>query len=158
MALKITVIAVGKLKERFWVEACAEYAKRLGAYAKLEFKEIPDRDPAKVGGEEKGVDLECSDVVAAIPERAHVILLDINGKELSSSEIASRLDDLALYGESDLVFIIGGSCGVNRAVRVRANERWSFGRITMPHNMARVVLLEQLYRGFRISRNEPYHK
>ena len=82
MALKITVIAVGKLKERFWVEACAEYAKRLGAYAKLEFKEIPDRDPAKVGGEEKGVDLECSDVVAAIPERAHVILLDINGKEL----------------------------------------------------------------------------
>lgn len=156
--MKITVVAVGKLKERFWADACAEYAKRLSAYATVKMVEIADRDPAKSGGEEAGRALEGKGILAAIPERSHVVLLDIGGKERSSEEIASHLDDLMLCGESSITFVIGGSCGVSPEVRARADERLSFGRITLPHNLARVVLLEQVYRAFKIMRGEPYHK
>lgn len=156
--MKITVVAVGKLKERFWADACAEYAKRLSAYATVKMVEIADRDPAKSGGEEAGRALEGKGILAAIPERSHVVLLDIGGKERSSEEIASHLDDLMLRGESLITFVIGGSCGVSPEVRARADERLSFGRITLPHNLARVVLLEQVYRAFKIMRGEPYHK
>ena len=142
--MKITVVAVGKLKERFWADACAEYAKRLSAYATVKMVEIADRDPAKSGGEETGRALEGKGILAAIPERSHVVLLDIGGKERSSEEIASHLDDLMLRGESSITFVIGGSCGVSPEVRSRADERLSFGRITLPHNLARVVLLEQV--------------
>ena len=157
-SVKITVVAVGKLKERFWADACAEYVKRLSAYASIKMVEIPDRDPAKTGGEEAGRALEGKAILAAIPERSHVVLLDIGGKERSSEEIASHLDDLMLPGESSITFVIGGSCGVSSEVRARADERLSFGRITLPHNLARVVLLEQVYRAFKIMRGEPYHK
>ena len=156
--MKITVVAVGKLKERFWADACAEYAKRLSAYATVKMVEIADRDPAKSGGEEAGRALEGKGILAAIPERSHVVLLDIGGKERSSEEIASHLDDLMLRGESSITLVIGGSCGVSSEVRARADERLSFGRITLPHNLARVVLLEQVYRAFKIMRGEPYHK
>ena len=152
--MKITVVAVGKLKERFWADACAEYAKRLSAYATVKMVEIVDRDPAKSGGEEAGRVLEGKGILAAIPERSHVVLLDIGGKERSSEEIASHLDDLMLRGESSITFVIG----VSPEVRARADERLSFGRITLPHNLARVVLLEQVYRAFKIMRGEPYHK
>lgn len=97
-AVKITVVAVGKLKERFWADACAEYVKRLGAYATVKMVEVADRDPAKSGGEEAGRELEGKGILAAIPERSHVVLLDIGGKERSSEEIASHLDDLMLRG------------------------------------------------------------
>lgn len=157
-SVKITVVAVGKLKERFWADACAEYVKRLSAYASIKMVEIPDRDPAKTGGEEAGRALEGKAILAAIPERSHVVLLDIGGKERSSEEIASHLNDLLLRGESSITFVIGGSCGVSSEVRARADERLSFGRITLPHNLARVVLLEQVYRAFKIMRGEPYHK
>lgn len=157
-SVKITVVAVGKLKERFWADACAEYVKRLSAYASIKMVEIPDRDPAKTGGEEAGCALEGKAILAAIPERSHVVLLDIGGKERSSEEIASHLNDLMLRGESSITFVIGGSCGVSSEVRARADERLSFGRITLPHNLARVVLLEQVYRAFKIMRGEPYHK
>ena len=157
-SVKITVFAVGKLKERFWADACAEYVKRLSAYASIKMVEIPDRDPAKTGGEEAGRALEGKAILAAIPERSHVVLLDIGGKERSSEEIASHLNDLMLRGESSITFVIGGSCGVSSEVRARADERLSFGRITLPHNLARVVLLEQVYRAFKIMRGEPYHK
>lgn len=156
--IKITVVAVGKLKERFWTEACAEYLKRLKAYAKVEVKEIADIDPAKAGGIASARDKEGAAVLAAIPEASHAILLAIEGKERSSESFAHRLDDLALSGKSDLAFIIGGSDGVSDAVRARADEQLSFGPITLPHNLARVVLLEQVYRAFKISRGEPYHK
>ena len=156
--MKITGGAVGKLKERFWADACAEYVKRLSAYASIKMVEIPDRDPAKTGGEEAGRALEGKAILAAIPERSHVVLLDIGGKERSSEEIASHLNDLMLRGESSITFVIGGSCGVSSEVRARADERLSFGRITLPHNLARVVLLEQVYRAFKIMRGEPYHK
>lgn len=157
-SVKITVVAVGKLKERFWADACAEYVKRLSAYASIKMVEIPDRDPAKTGGEEAGRALEGKAILAAIPERSHVVLLDIGGKERSSEEITSHLNDLMLRGESSITFVIGGSCGVSSEVRARADERLSFGRITLPHNLARVVLLEQVYRAFKIMRGEPYHK
>lgn len=156
--MKITVIAVGKLKERFWAEACAEYVKRLGAFASVRIVEVPDRDPAKSGGEEAGRSLEGRAVLSAIPERSHVVLLDIGGKERSSEEIATHLNDLMLRQVSSLTFVIGGSCGVSDEVSSRADERLSFGRITLPHNLARVVLLEQVYRAFKIMRGEPYHK
>ena len=156
--MKITVVAVGKLKERFWSDACAEYVKRLGGYATVKVLEVPDRDPAKSGGEDGARALEGKAILAAIPDRSHVILLDVAGKERSSEEIAARLADLMVRGSSSITFVIGGSCGVSDEVYARADERLSFGRITLPHNLARVVLLEQAYRAFKIMRGEPYHK
>lgn len=149
--LKITVIAVGKLKERFWKDACAEYLKRLGAYVKMEVREIPDSSMER----EEPLILAAVD---ALSSDAHVMLLDIQGVETSSEQLASKLDGLTIRGISQVVFIIGGSDGVSAAVRSRANERISFGPITLPHNLARVVLLEQVYRACKIARHEPYHK
>lgn len=159
--VKITVVTVGKLKERFWVEACAEYLKRLQPYARVAVQEIADVDPGRAGGVGAARDKEGAAILAALArgaEKAHVILLDIGGKQRSSVEFSQRLDALALAGESDVAFVVGGSDGVSDAVRQRANETLSFGRITLPHNLARVVLLEQLYRAMKISRGEPYHK
>ena len=139
--LKITVVAVGKLKEKFWVAACDEYLKRLRPYAKVAVTEIPDVDPARAGGVEAAREREGAGILAAVPECAHVILMAIEGKQRSSVDFSRHLDDLALRGASEL-----------------ADETFSFGPITLPHNLARVVLLEQLYRAFKISRGEPYHK
>ena len=156
--MNITVVAVGKLKERFWKQACDEYLKRLQPYAKVQVREVADVDPAKAGGVDAARTKEGVAVLAAIPERAHVLLLAIEGTQRSSEELSLRIDDLALHGESDLVFVIGGSDGLSETVYARADELLSFGRITLPHNLARVVLLEQVYRAFKISRGEPYHK
>lgn len=156
--MRYAVVAVGKLKEKFWVQACAEYVKRLGAYAKVEMREVADVDPARAGGVEASRAREGQEILAAIPARSHVILLAIDGKQRSSEQFSAHLDELALRGKSDLTFVIGGSDGVSPEVRARANETFSFGSITLPHNLARVVLLEQLYRACKISRGEPYHK
>lgn len=156
--MRYAVVAVGKLKEKFWVQACAEYVKRLGAYAKVEMREMADIDPARAGGVEASRAREGQEILAAIPARSHVILLAIDGKQRSSEQFSAHLDELALRGKSDLTFVIGGSDGVSPEVRARANETFSFGPITLPHNLARVVLLEQLYRACKISRGEPYHK
>jgi 23S rRNA (pseudouridine1915-N3)-methyltransferase len=156
--MNIEVIAVGKLKERFWSQACDEYLKRLRPYAKVSVHEVADRDPGRAGGVAAEVEREGADILAAVPERAHVILLDIQGTLVTSEDEASRLQGLMVGGTSDVAVVIGGSCGVSESVRRRADERWSFGRITMPHNLARVVALEQLYRAFKIMRGEPYHK
>ena len=156
--MNITVVAVGKLKERFWADACAEYLKRLGPYARVTVAEVADVDPARAGGEAAARAAEGCSVLARIPERAHVIALAIGGKARTSEGLAAHLDDLALGGTSDVAFVIGGSTGIDEAVLARADETLSFGPITLPHNLARVVLLEQLYRAFKISRGEPYHK
>lgn len=156
--MKITVAAVGKLKERYWTDACAEYLKRLGAYAKVSVCEVADRDPAKSGGSEAARRREASDLLSSISPDSHVILLEIEGTPRSSEGLSKRIDELALHGSSDITFVIGGSTGVDQSVRERADETLSFGPITLPHNLARVVLLEQIYRAFRISRGEPYHK
>lgn len=156
--MNITVVCVGKLKEKFWVDACAEYLKRLKPYAQVTVKEIPDVDPAKAGGIAGSLEKEGAAILAAIPDRSHVLLLAIKGKQRSSEDFSARIDELALQGKSDLAFVVGGSDGVNDDVCARANETLSFGAITLPHNLARVVLLEQIYRAFKISRGEPYHK
>lgn len=156
--MRYTVIAVGKLKERFWRDACAEYTKRLGAYGKVEIREVADIDPARAGGVEASRSREGEEILSAIPEHSYVILLAIDGKQRSSEAFSEHLDELALRGKSDLTFVIGGSDGVSPDVRFRADETFSFGRITLPHNLARVVLLEQVYRACKISRGEPYHK
>ncbi len=156
--MKFTIVAVGKLKERFWADACAEYLKRLQPYARTSVKEVADIDPAKAGGVDAARDKEGAAILSSIADSSHVVLLAIDGKERSSVSFSQRLDALALGGTSDISFVIGGSDGVSDAVRARANETLSFGPITLPHNLARVVLLEQLYRAQRISRGEPYHK
>lgn len=156
--VKFTIVAVGKLKERFWADACAEYLKRLQPYARTQVKEVADVDPARVGGVEAARVKEGSAILAAVPATSHLLLLAIDGKQRSSTGLSQRLDALALGGTSDISFVIGGSDGVSEAVRSRADETLSFGPITLPHNLARVVLLEQLYRAQRISRGEPYHK
>ena len=156
--MKYTVVAVGKLKERFWIDACAEYLKRLQPYAKTTVVEVPDADPAKAGGEQSAIVREGASILKAIPERAHVVLLAIDGKQRTSEELSRRLDELALAGVGEVVFVIGGSCGVGDDVRARADETLSFGKITLPHNLARVVLLEQLYRAFSINNHSKYHK
>ena len=154
---RITVVAVGKLKERFWRDALTEYAKRLGAFCNFTVRELPDRDPARYGGEEPAREAEGADIVRAAGD-AHCILLAIDGRPVSSEDIAARLDALVCSGKSDIAFVVGGSTGVSDAVRAHADEAWSFGAITLPHNLARVVLAEQIYRAFKISHGEPYHK
>ena len=144
--LKITVIAVGKLKERFWRDACAEYSKRLGGYCNLTVREIPDSNREQ----------ESTLVLEALPENATIIVLDIQGKETSSEALASLIERHTVEGVSHLVFVIGGSDGLTNAVKERASLRMSFGPITLPHNLARVVLLEQV--AFKIIKREPYHK
>lgn len=143
----ISLIVVGKLKERFWKDAVAEYEKRLGAYTKLRIVEIPDR----------GIDFE-SDEIVRLAGSSYLILLAIQGTQRSSEDISKRLDELMVQGKSNIAFCIGGSDGVNDSVFRRADETLSFGKITLPHNLARVVLLEQVYRAFKIMRGEPYHK
>lgn len=156
--MRFTIVAVGKLKERFWVDACAEYLKRLQPYAKTVIKEVPDVDPARAGGVRAACQKEGASIIAALPDNAHVLLLAVEGLQRSSVGLSGHLDELALSGVSDFAFIVGGSEGVSDAVRSCADETLSFGPITLPHNLARVVLLEQLYRAQKISRGEPYHK
>lgn len=161
--LHIRVIAVGRLKERFWAQACDEYLKRLQPYASVEVVELADMDPAKVGSEQKAVELESAAILSALKSNRAAasslsILLDIGGKQISSEDIASRFESAPFEGVNDIDFVVGGSCGVSREVRQAVGLRWSLGRITLPHNLARVVLLEQIYRAFKILRHEPYHK
>ena len=156
--MKITVVAVGKLKERFWADACAEYMKRLSGYAKVSVREVPDVDPARAGGVDAARAKEAAGILSAIAPSSHVILMAIEGTQRSSEQLSRRMDALTLGGVSDMTFVIGGSDGVDASVYARADETLSFGPITLPHNLARVVLLEQVYRAFKISRGEPYHK
>ena len=156
--MRFTVVAVGKLKERLWTDACAEYLKRLQPYAKTEVREIADVDPGRAGGVDAARDREGAAIVGALSPSSHVVLLAIDGKQRSSEGFSRRIDALKLNGASDIAFVIGGSDGVSAAVRQRADETLSFGPVTLPHNLARVVLLEQLYRAQKISRGEPYHK
>jgi 23S rRNA (pseudouridine1915-N3)-methyltransferase len=154
--VKLTIVAVGRLKERFWREAADEYLKRLKPYADVRVVEIADRDSGR--NAPRALADEGTDVLRAIPAAAYVVALDSAGQQLSSEGFSASIDDLALHGSSHLVFLIGGSVGMSAEVLARADARLSLGLMTLPHNLARVVLLEQLYRAFRISRGEPYHK
>jgi 23S rRNA (pseudouridine1915-N3)-methyltransferase len=154
--VRLTIIAVGRLKERYWREAAEEYLKRLGPYANVRVVEVADRDSGR--DEARALAEEGADVLKALPDSAHVIALEIGGKQRSSEQFSAHLDELGLSGKSSIALVIGGSVGLASEVLARADERVSLGPMTLPHNLARVVVLEQLYRAFRISRGEPYHK
>jgi 23S rRNA (pseudouridine1915-N3)-methyltransferase len=162
--VKITIVAVGKLKEKYWKEALAEYLRRLSAYAKLSEIELSDRG-SHTGSPEEIARLEGEDILAKLQQigartgDAFIFALDgSRGKELSSEALSKQLDDLQLRGKSKLIFIIGGSHGLSPEVLDSVQGLLSLGKQTWPHNMARVMLAEQLYRAKTISHNYPYHK
>ena len=156
--MNIRIVAIGCLKEQFWIQAADEYLKRLRPYAAVSVVEIRDQDPASCGGPQKELELEGVDVLKTLRDDEYVILLDIAGKQLSSEGFAETIEQLAIDGRSNIAFVVGGSVGVSAEVRARANARLSFGKQTLPHNLARIVLLEQIYRAFKIIKREPYHK
>lgn len=153
--MRIRVVAVGKLREAYWRAAAGEYVKRLGRYATVEVSEIADRDLS--GGIERAVEAEGVDILRVLAPGSHVVALEVGGTERSSEDLAARLETLMGQGASDVTFVLGGSAGLAAPVLARADERLSLSRMTLPHQLCRVVLLEQIYRAFRIVRNEPYH-
>ena len=159
--MKITLITVGKIKEKYFTDAIAEYAKRLSRYCKLEIIEVADEktpDGASEALENQIKEKEGERILSKVPDSAYVIALAIEGKQLSSEELADKMEKWNVGGISHLVFIIGGSLGLTPKVLNRADYKLSFSKMTFPHQLMRVVLLEQIYRSFRIRNNEPYHK
>lgn len=159
--MNITVIAIGKLKEKYWTDAIKEYSKRLGSYCNLnilELKESPLRANPSAADEQAVKDAEGADILSRIKPTDFVITLEIKGKGLSSEQLAAKIEDLAINGKSSIVFVIGGSLGLSAEVSKRSNFKLSFSAMTFPHQMMRVILLEQVYRSFKIIRNEAYHK
>lgn len=157
----IRIICVGKIKERFYAEAVNEYLKRLNRYAKVSVIELADeKAPERASEAEKAAILkkEGGRILAALSDRDYVLALAIDGRSFSSEALAAHLDGLMAGGKSCLAFVIGGSLGLAPEVILRADERLSFSALTFPHQLMRVILLEQIYRCFRIARNEPYHK
>lgn len=159
--MNITVIAIGKLKEKYWTDAIKEYSKRLGSYCTLniiELKESPLRANPSAADEQAVKNAEGADILSRIKSTDFVITLEIKGKGLSSEQLADKIEDLAINGRSSIVFVIGGSLGLSQDVSKRADFKLSFSAMTFPHQMMRVILLEQVYRAFKIIRNEAYHK
>lgn len=159
--MKITVITVGKIKEKYLKDAIAEYSKRLSRYCKLEILEVADEktpDGASEIVEENIREKEGERILKLIKEDAYVITLEIGGKMLTSEELADRIETLGIQGKSHLVFVIGGSIGLGREVLRRSDYALSFSKMTFPHQLMRVILLEQIYRSYRIINGEPYHK
>lgn len=159
--MKITILTVGKIKEKYFTGAIAEYAKRLSRYCKLEIIEVADeKTPEKSSEHEEELirQKEGQRLLKYIKDGAHVIALAIDGKQYSSEQFADKIHTLGIRGESHLQFIIGGSIGLSQEVLSRADEKISFSAMTFPHQLMRVILLEQIYRGFRIIHGEPYHK
>lgn len=159
--MNIKIVCVGKLKEKYFKDAIAEYQKRLGRFAKIEIVQVPDeKAPEKLSEaqQEQVKELEGNRILSKIKEREYVYVTAIKGKERTSEDFAKELSDLALYGHSDLTFVIGGSLGTSQAVNKRADDLISFGKLTLPHQLMRVVLIEQIYRGFMINNGSPYHK
>jgi len=159
--VNISIITVGKLKEKYLKQGIEEYTKRLSSYSKIEIIEVPDEKAPEVLSEAEMIqvkDKEGERILAKVPADAHVIALAIEGKQKSSEELAETLDKLATYGKSKVTFIIGGSLGLSSQVLKRADDKLSFSKMTFPHQLMRLILVEQVYRAFRINRGEPYHK
>ncbi|MRX73414.1 23S rRNA (pseudouridine(1915)-N(3))-methyltransferase RlmH [Bacillus lacus] len=159
--MNIQICTVGKLKEKYLKMGIDEFQKRLSPYAKIEIIEVSDeKAPENLSQQEmeQVKEKEGERLLAKISEDTHVIALAINGKMKSSEQLAEDLDKLATYGKSKIAFIIGGSLGLSQTVMKRANDTLSFSKMTFPHQMMKLILLEQIYRAFRINRGEPYHK
>lgn len=159
--MNITLITVGKLKEKYLKDAILEYSKRLSRYCKLDIIELQDeKTPENASSKEEILikEKEGEKILGCIKDNMYVVALDLNGKMLSSEEFSTFIDDLGLKGSSNIAFVIGGSLGLSKEVLNRSDYKLCFSKMTFPHQLFRVMLLEQIYRGFRISRGEPYHK
>lgn len=159
--MKITVLTVGKIKEKYLKDAIAEYSKRLSKYCKLEIIEVADEKTPDNASEvvEEGIrNKEGERLLKYIKDDAFVVTLEINGKLLTSEELSDKINKLGIGGTSHIIFVIGGSIGLGKEVLKRSNFALSFSKMTFPHQLMRVILLEQIYRSYRIINNEPYHK
>lgn len=159
--MKITVITVGKLKEKYLKDAIAEYSKRLSKYCKLEIVEVADEKTPEHASEvvEEAIRAkEAERILKYVKEDAFVITLEIAGKQLTSEEFADKIEQLGVRGISHIIFIIGGSIGLGKEVLAKSDYALSFSKMTFPHQLMRVILLEQVYRSYRIISGEPYHK
>ncbi|OLS41392.1 23S rRNA (pseudouridine(1915)-N(3))-methyltransferase RlmH [Bacillus sp. MRMR6] len=159
--MNISIVTVGKLKEKYLKQGIDEYLKRLSAYAKVDIVEVADEKAPEVLSEAEMVQVKQKEgerILAKISQDTYVIALAIQGKMQSSEELAESIDKLATYGKSKLAFVIGGSLGLSDEVIKRSNEQLSFSKMTFPHQLMKLILVEQIYRAFRINRGEPYHK
>lgn len=159
--MKITVVAVGKIKEKYLRDAVSEYCRRLSKYCKLDIVEVADEKTPDRAGDTVETMIrakEAERILKQIREDAYVITLEIGGRQLSSEELAGTIEELGIRGTSHIVFVIGGSIGLGEEVMQRSDFALSFSRMTFPHQLMRVVLLEQVYRSYRIIHREPYHK
>jgi 23S rRNA (pseudouridine1915-N3)-methyltransferase len=159
--MNITILAVGKIKEIYLIEGIQEYAKRLSRYCKLNIIEVPDEqapESMSLKELEQVKDKEGEKLKYKIPRDCFMVSLAIQGKTFSSEAFARKLEDIKTYNNSHIVFIIGGSNGLSKDILQRSNMLLSFGKMTFPHQLMRMILLEQIYRSFRINNNEPYHK
>ncbi|MDO5422848.1 MAG: 23S rRNA (pseudouridine(1915)-N(3))-methyltransferase RlmH [Eubacteriales bacterium] len=159
--MKITLVTVGKIKEAYFTDAVKEYSKRLSRYCKLEILEAADEKTPDGAGEALERQIKAKEgerIQRLIPEGSYVIALAIEGRKLTSEGLAEKIDGLGIRGVSHLCFVIGGSLGLDAAVLRRADELLSFSDMTFPHQLMRVILLEQIYRSYRIIHREPYHK
>ena len=159
--MKIKLVTVGKLKEKYLKDGIAEYSKRISRFAAVEMIELADEktpDRASDSENEKILDLEGNRILSKIGDREFVVVLAIEGKTLSSEEFSKQLEQASINGYSTLTFVIGGSLGLSPQVKNRANLSLSFGRLTLPHQLMRLVLVEQIYRAFTIQQGFPYHK
>ncbi|EFN98083.1 conserved hypothetical protein [Streptococcus mitis SK564] len=159
--MKIKVVTVGKLKEKYLKDGISEYSKRISRFAKLEMIELADEktpDRASESENQKILEIEGQRILSKVGDRDFVIVLAIEGKTFSSEEFSKQLEEASIKGFSTLTFIIGGSLGLSSAVKNRANLSVSFGRLTLPHQLMRLVLAEQIYRAFTIQQGSPYHK
>lgn len=159
--MKITIVTVGKIKEKYLKDAIAEYSKRLSKYCKLEIVEVADEktpDNASAVVEEQIRAKEAERILKYVKEDAYVITLEIHGKQLTSEELADKIEKLGVQGTSHIMLIIGGSIGLGEEVLKRSDFALSFSKMTFPHQLMRVILLEQIYRSYRIISGEPYHK
>ncbi|MGY3750457.1 23S rRNA (pseudouridine(1915)-N(3))-methyltransferase RlmH [Vagococcus acidifermentans] len=159
--MKIKLVTVGKLKEKYLKQGIAEYTKRLTRYAAVDIIEVPDeKAPENLSDAEmtRIKDIEGCKILAKLSDRDVVFVLAIDGKQLSSEEFSKEIEQLGIQGKSQIAFVIGGSLGLSDEVLKRSDAQLSFGRLTYPHQLMRLVLVEQIYRAFRIMKGEPYHK
>lgn len=159
--MKITVVTVGKIKEKYLRDAIAEYSKRLSKYCKLEIVEVADEktpDHASETVTEAIKSKEAERILKYLKEDAYIVTLEICGKQLTSEALAEKIDQLGIQGKSHIIFVIGGSLGLGKEVLDRSDYALSFSKMTFPHQLMRVILLEQIYRSYRIIKQEPYHK
>ncbi len=158
---KVTILCVGKLKEKFYTEASAEYVKRLGRHCKIEIMELPEfrlPEAPSEGDVQRALLQEAAAIREKLPKGSAVIAMCIEGKLLSSEELSKKLEQLAVSGKTQLTFLIGGSFGLHQSIKDLADLKLSMSPMTFPHHMARVMLLEQIYRAYQISDGTRYHK